>query len=283
MFIRSRLALIIVAAFCAPALGEDKYTFHESLKPGQKISIDFSYQDHEKTTTTPRGKPAEDSDVQTRRSYKVTMTVLDTMDGSATKDRVEVEPGSVDATKTAGGDETVTPSSFIGKKIILTRKADGTATNDFKEQADPGALDMLNTLLTPDQDFYPDHPVAVGESWDTSDQMKKHAGLGKEDKLQCVCRLDWVKTIDQKQMAQMTYSLATVRHDEDHVESDCEESGTLTIDVAAGQIVKTETASKTKYSTPADEPTQVTGTAEDSSHGSAVNEKTDGADPEAKP
>jgi hypothetical protein len=166
----------------------------------------------------------------------------------------------------------VTPSPFIGKQIIVERKDDGTAVNDFGGKADPDALDLISSLLTPDQDFYPDHPVAVGDTWEASDKYKQHMGMGKDDTFKCVCKLESVRSIDGKQLAGIAYSMAIVRHDEEHVESDVEEGGTFTVDIAAGQIIKSEQGGKTKYSTPADVPTQVTGSAEDSSHMTARNE-----------
>jgi hypothetical protein len=270
MPIRASLLLIVMAMLCNRAAAEEKYTFKEKLQPGEKIAGEITYYSHDKSTTKEKDKPAETSDVVMQQSVKLTETVLEVKDGSSVGMRVEVDAGSTDSTKSSGQDEVKTPFAFAGKTVKARRKADGSVSLDFKDEVNPDDTEIIKSLLNPDQDFYPQHPVAVGDTWDVSDKLARHAELGKDDKLKAQCRLDWVKMVDGKQMAQISVSCAVVRHDEGNVESDIEEKATIKVDVAAGMIVECDQTNKSTDTTPADEPVQVKGTSESKYHSTAA-------------
>jgi hypothetical protein len=85
------------------------------------------------------------------------------------------------------------------------------------------------------------------------------------------CRLNWVKTIGDKQMAQISNSVGiTIYHEEGNVEEDMGYSGTILVDVAAGMIVKSDNSGSSKYLTPPSEPAQVTGGVEFKFHGAVL-------------
>ena len=129
---------------------------------------------------------------------------------------------------------------------------------------------MLNGLITPDEDIYPDKPVAVGDVWDNSAKASRHAELGPNDRMLSMCRLDWVKTIGGKRMRQISNSVAIIYHEAGNVEEDTSYSTTVLVDVAAGMIVKCEEKGSSKYTTPATEATQVSGGTEFSFQSEAI-------------
>ena len=143
--------------------------------------------------------------------------------------------------------------------MVVSRLPDESFTNNFQGDADADDTDMINAFIGPDADFFPDHPVAIGEMWDASAKVTKHSELAPGDQLLCRCRLDWVKTIGSKQMAQISCSQANIYHEDGNVELDEEITSTLLVDVAAGMIVKSDQKGSGKYSTNPKEKTQVGG------------------------
>ena len=90
-------------------------------------------------------------------------------------------------------------------------------------------------------------------------EVREACGTGARDQLLTKCHLDWVKTIDGKQMVQFTASSGVIRIGEDNLEGDDASSCTLLVDVAASQIVKSDIKGTTLYSNPKTEATQRSG------------------------
>ena len=283
MHIRTVLLLALALLTCAPALAEEeKYSFHESLKPGDVIAGELVIDDHENVTTTQDGKSDVDNSA-TVKHWKFEETILSAKDGSSVKTRVKIADGSTDAIKeTANADEKVTPCPFIQEDVIIVRHLDEAVTDDFSGKAGPDDIEDLHDLLNPDQDFFPEKPVAVGESWDVSDKVAKHASLEKGDTCKVECRLDWVKEIDGRKLAQITGTSKFVQHLSGRVEQASDEQITLLVDVAEGMIIKCDETVKVKYSTPADEAVRETGTSLTTYHVTAKKKTPDAAAPDAK-
>lgn len=256
----TRLWLALATVLCGgAAAAQEKYTLRENVKVGQKIPVELVTQSHDQTATTVGGQTTR-SDTRSKQVLKLVLTVLAVKDGSATEMRADVHPDSYDTTQESAAAETKTPCTFAGKTITLRRRADESVANDFSGQADPTDLDNLNSALNPDQDFFPDHPVAVGEVWDVSRKVAKHSDLGPRDELMAQCRLDWVRTVDGREWAQVSCSCASVMHQSGNVEADLESTMILQVDMAASQIVQGQTTGSINYLTPKTEPTQINGT-----------------------
>jgi hypothetical protein len=275
MIARAILVLFTTAAICgsAAAVGgasaaDQKYTLHENLHVGQKVTNSIRYECKVNSTTTTNGKQTS-TNTTTGLSWKVTLTILDQKDGSAIRAQADVDPDSFDIAREANGPEKRTPPAFAGKTVVLARHPDESITNDFSGNAGDDDVDMLNNMITPDEDFYPDDPVAVGDTWDNTAKAARHAELGPNDRMASVCRLDWVKTIGGKQMAQISNSVAIIYHEDGNVEEDTSYTATLLVDVAAGMIVKGDEKGSSKYTTPATESTQVGGGTEFTFHSEA--------------
>jgi len=260
--------VIIVASLCARASADEKYVFHEKVHEGQKMSVEMTNDAHFKTTASADGQETA-SEQHQKQFLKATMTILTVRDGSATAARVQVDPSSYDSNKEDGQPEEKASCWFAGKTVVLRRAADESVTNDAQgHPPDSKQIDLenLNDLLSPDQDMFPDQPVAVGDSWEVSDKLSKHSDLSAGDKLLAHCRLDWVKDINGKQMAQLTCVCGIIRYEEQGVEEDDEYTSVMLVDMAAGQILKADNKGTVKYSTAAGESTQTSGGGEFSGH-----------------
>ncbi len=255
----------VVVLASGAALGEEKYTIHENVKEGEvgRFSLDA---DTKTDVTTASGGDKTVNKTETGQIWKVTMTSLEVKDGSATKGKIEIDADGVDVVKHNGEIQTKSSCPFAGKSITVTRHPDESITNDFQGDSPDDDENLLNGFLTPDEDMYPDQPVAVGETWDSSDKQKKHASLGPNDQMMAECRLDWVKMVDGKQMAQITNSTAIIYHESGNVEMDYGVTSTLLVDLARGMIVKCDQKGSSKYKTAPKEATQMSGGMEFSFH-----------------
>jgi hypothetical protein len=247
--------LLWLAAGAAPA--DQRYLLHEKLHVGQVVRIQSDYHRHVRSVSTTKGV-ATPSDIEYHQLLDVTLTILAVTDGSATEMRVHVDPSSRDTEIDSSGVKNP-DNNFAGKTVILRRLLDGSVANDFTGQADPVDLDNLNAYLNPDADCYPDHPIAVGEVWDVSAKMSRHADLGAADQLLAQCRLDSVDVVDGRQMANVSCSCGEIFQEDGNVEEDVQWSGTMQVDIGTGQIVYSDSKGTSAYSTPATESTRITG------------------------
>jgi len=253
-------ALLVILLLCASASAADnetdKFTLHENLHEGQVVSYSMTYDDVVKFTTTAGGKSTV-TDTENGQNWKVTETVLSVQDGSARRARADVDKDSTDTSRTGNAKTITTTCPFAGKSIILTRDSDDYLSNNFPGDASSDDVNQLNDFLIPDAVFYPDQPVAVGEVWDSSKKWLPYINSG--DRISSQCRLDWVRTIDGRQMGQISNVEAMIEHEDGNVEEDVQFTSTMLVDIAAGTIVQCDGSGSSTYSTPATEPSQKTG------------------------
>jgi hypothetical protein len=259
---RRPLIYILFSLLCLatrPALADQRYDFHENVHVGQSIRLKMDMHRHYLSSSTTAGVTTH-TDIQYRQILNCTVTVLAEQNGSATQIRVAVDPDSQDSQKDADGLK-LTDCSFAGKTVTLRRKSDDSVANDFSGQPDPTDLDNLNSLLNPDEDFFPARPVAVGEVWDASAKVARHSELSKGDELLAQCRLDSVNTINGKQIGQISCSCGVILQEDGNVEEDLQWTATMQVDIAQGQIISSELKGTSTFSNPETEPTHVTGSA----------------------
>jgi len=253
-------AMVLALSANARADGPEQYSIHESLHVGDKIpgsmTVDQTFDNTEKDNGATVHKITH-----YKQFLKTIETVVAEKDGSATEAKIDVLSESYDTTKEGDSPETKTPCSLSGQSLNLRRRADETVINDFKGQADETDLDNVNGSITPDEDYFPDKSVAVGDSWDASDKVSKHADLKTGDKLLAQCKLDWVKETDGKKMGQITCVCATVRHGAGDIEQDMLSTTTCLVDMTAGQIVKADQTGTSHDFSPKDstDPVEVKG------------------------
>jgi hypothetical protein len=252
------IAVVVLAALGRSAVAADTFTLRENVHVAQKQVWVMSFDHKVKSTSTTNGVPTV-TDTDTGCSWKLTLTVIAVRDGSALRMLARVDPDSVDLARNAKGDMEQKPCPYAGQPVLLMIQHDNSLNNDFQGNASDDDSDLLNGFIAPDEEWYPDKPVAVGDTWDCGAKVAKYASLGPKDQLKCKGRLDWVKTIDDKQMAQVTNTLTSVYHEDGNVEEDVEYTMTQLVDLASGSIVKADQTGSSKYITPATEPTQKTG------------------------
>jgi hypothetical protein len=268
MPLRTILFLSLMSAMGSAA--DDQYVLHENIHANQKITLEMTSDYKVKSTARANGKSTT-TDTETGQNWKVNLTILEAKDGSTTRSQAAIDPSSFDMTGTSGAAAKKSDCPFAGKAITLARLADESFTNDFHGEASSEDANMLNDLLTPDEDYYPDKPVAVGNTWDASEKVRKHIVLGPNDQLLCQCKLDWVKMIAGKQMAQVSYSMGIVAQEAGNVEEDMRYSAKLLVDIAAGMIVRCDEKGSSTYSTPPGEATQVSGGTEFAFHSEVLS------------
>ena len=248
------LTLLIVAT---PVHAGETVMPKESRRAGDKLALDLVNESNDQYTQKTKDGTVTKTDAVTREHIKGTLTILEAKDGSATQSRIDVDPGCRDAHKVAGAAEETRPSPFAGKTITLTRHEDGTIDTDLKNNA--ADLGALTSVVDPDQDLFADHPVAVGDTWDVSQSERKTQGIGPKDKIIAKCRLDDVKVVDGRKMAEISCSMASIVTQEDKTELETELSFKFLIDAAQGLIVKLDGSGRTRYTSPKDEPVQMNG------------------------
>jgi hypothetical protein len=259
---RAILAYCVTAILCRAAVADDVYTIHENVHVGDKTTYSLIQEIKVKKTSTSNGV-ATPTDTQVGENWKLTMTALAVKDGSALRAQADLDPSSYD---TIGAAKLIRPCPYVGAHVFLSLHADGNITSDFVGNASDDDIDLMTSALTPDEDLFPDKPVAVGDTWDATAKTARHWNLGPDDKSSCQCRLDWVKIIGGKQIAQISSSMGLIQHEAGNVEEDSGWSSTCLVDIAAGMIIKCDASGTSKFITPASEPTQVTGGTEFSFH-----------------
>jgi hypothetical protein len=262
---RAILISVLTTLLCATAFADQTYTIHENLRAGEVATFHVVSDDKSKTNSTTNGVQTN-LNTDTIEDWTVTLTVLDQKNGSSLRSKAEIDSTSFDGSADNGGAIKKTPCPYAGKAINLSRHPDETFSDDFSGSAGDDDSNLLDNFMTPDEDFYPDHPIAVGQTFDCSDKVAKHSDLGPTDKLIAIGRLDWVKTINGRQMAQISVSVASAYHETGHIEEDVSSSLTLLVDIAAGMIVKSDQTGSSKYSTAPGEVTQLTGGTEFTFH-----------------
>jgi len=223
---------VMSAVSSALADEAEKYTFKENVKVGQVVEME--------STGTGKLVNADNTQVRDHQYVKAKLTVTQVKDGSATQIKVETSPDSYNTRKLAYIKEEKFANALAGKTVVVTRADDGTATIDQKvEETETSEMDInyAEGMLAPDADLFPDHPVAVGDAWDAGPDFAVHSELDTKAKGAAKLKLDWVKTINGRQVAQISESAAIVTENEDGDETDSEISGVLRVDVAQSQIV----------------------------------------------
>lgn len=249
----------------ATGVPADLITIRENLHPGQKIV--YVWTDHcaVKSHAT-ASDPLMPKDSYTGHSWKLNLTIQKVKDGSAIQSTADVDPQSVDISRDDQGNEIRTSTAYAGKAITLTRRPDDSCTNDFTGNASDDDVEVINNFVTPDAEWYPDKPVAVGDTWDDSAKVGKFASLGPTDTITSKGRLDWVKSIDGRQIAQISHSIAITYHEANNVDEDYTFTGVQLVDLASGVTIKTDQKGTSKFIVPGSVPLRIVGNTEFADH-----------------
>jgi hypothetical protein len=238
----------------ASASAQDHFTFHENAQVGQTYTY-YSDSHASMLRDTIVGDHADRLDFQFRQLLKCSVKILAVTDGSPTQIQIYVDPTSHDTFTDSDGMQ-IYESPFADQTVTLRMRDDQWIHFNFPGKASPLDLQLVKQILTPDDIFYPDHPVAIGDIWDITPKAIKFAHLAPTDQLMAQCRLD---SIDDKHKAHISCSLAGILEQPGKVECDEEYTAKMKVDLALGKILLTDAQAVNTYSTPADAPARITG------------------------
>ncbi len=276
--VRLVLSAAIVAGFwaCAIAAQEiprgqgiqsgEKITLRENIEVGQKIAFETLSHYHATSVRIADGQ-TRTIEHDTVQFFKALQVVLARKDGLPTAIRVTVDPASYNIEKEDAQAAVKSPCSVAGKTFTVRRRADDSVATDYNGDIIQADRENVLGLLSPDEDLFPDRPIAVGDAWDASGKLASHNHLGKDDQLQAPCKLDWIKVIDGRKMAQITCSMSVLRKEDQDLEIQMNIVSTALVDVATSQIVQFDQKRALKVSSCSGQPVQVTENAEFTIHG----------------
>ena len=127
-------------------------------------------------------------------------------------------------------------SPLAGRTLNLAMDANHTYTDDYKGDIDDDTRDELHEFLLPDADLFPDHPVRIGDFWDTSAKSAADTPLKKGESMRQWCRLDSVKQVNGRSIAHLTISYASVTHEDATSLRILQASGTALVDLDRGAV-----------------------------------------------
>lgn len=220
------------------ALAQEKYTFKSQLRSGDTVQFDVT--SHDVSDWTQHGG---DNAGETRANEIYhdigTLQYLDVKDGVAKACKVIFDSKCTIEKIGSNGSHHTQPADWAGMTITVWRGATGNVTNDCSLDLDSNQSNFLQGLIAPDCEYFPDHPVAVGDVFDVSDQLRPDAHLSDGDKMLTECRLNAVRTGgDGHRLADLSVSSAYVyAPEEDFLQSVCTVTGTITVDLNCGEIV----------------------------------------------
>ncbi len=243
MFRRLVPTVFLALAFASPWTPADEKTTQDqpsnqkiSIVPRSAVGDSFQFD-----RTREEQMNFTDADGKTDFSHTLehstgTMVVTAVKDGIPIACRLTYDPKCT--VKTIGDDgSTTTAESPLAGKTITLRMIENKVVDDLKDSIDDDTREYMHDVLNPDADNFPDGPVAVGDSWETSAKVSKHAGLGPDDRILSHTKLDGIKTVDGARLGEMSFVVADLRHDDPGEESTYAGEGTYRVDLDHGVII----------------------------------------------
>jgi hypothetical protein len=159
------MAVLLAFGGAATALGADKYPIKPLPESGMAV-------DYVSTLETQMDQTANGQKQQVGGLAKMegTITYRKVENGVPVAAEVSISDKS-SISRSVNGQKQDLPFPLAGKKINLTRDANGQITHDAGNAVDPSTAEGLKKLLNVDTTFYPPNEVAVGDEW-TPDPAK---------------------------------------------------------------------------------------------------------------
>jgi hypothetical protein len=257
---------LLLGGLCNAALAQDRYTFKSQLRSGDTVQFDIT--SHDASDWTQHGGDNAGETKSNEIYHDIgTLQFLDVKDGVAKACKVTFDPKCTVEKIGSNGSHHRQPADWAGMTITVWRSAAGNVTNDSNLDLDSDQTNFLEGMIAPDCEYFPDHPIAVGDVFDVSDQLRPDAHMSDGDKMLTECRLDAVRTgADGHRLADLSINSAYVfAPEEDFLQSVCTVTGTATVDLDCGEIVAGKFKSHTDISPDpnATQPTTAPATADD--------------------
>ena len=245
--VRRTLVVLIVALLSSTARGaadDTLYEFKQHLKDGQEcaflLSDSFTMSAELKANGIVLNRVMRDEATQSKGRIKV----LQSENGAPTAEEVEIDKTSGWISQKNG--EPVKQQAFLlsGKTVTVRRDPFGGVSCEVDGARDPKVTRVLRAWFNRDTDFYPDHPVRVGDKWEVSSKLHRHLGtLTVDDRMVAVSQLVSVhRSAHGHLLARVNVSSAMISQDKSGMLVDGTLEGQVQIDLGSGRVLRFDLA-----------------------------------------
>lgn len=236
------LCCALVASVLCPIIASadgdaPKYVFKQNYRDGQEYTVLFGQSSDLTFTTYARGRAVDERSNSVVVQDKGTLTILETKDGVPVAERVEFDPSCGAVTRVNRGEPKINPSALAGRTVTVRRGKDGTPVTDLEGAKDSALRKVFRDWLSRDSDYYPDHPVQIGEKWDVSAKVKSRlAVMGERQQLIFTCTLKDVRTVKGHRLAELTLNMAAIDQMKNGINLEVQGDGRALIDLDTGRV-----------------------------------------------
>jgi hypothetical protein len=249
-------SVFLLCATAAPADEPERFLIAQNYSARESFHIRLEVNGRAEGTATIKGQVGK-STTQFRQLLLVTTTVLAVRNGAQVELSLAVDPDSHNSLTNFDGLK-IWDNSLAGQTVRAHRRVDGSWISEIQGKVDPTDVTNLLSPYYAEETILPDHPVAIGDIWEP--KAPGHPRLRASQQLMSQCQLDSVSTVDGKQVAQITLSMAAIQQEPNDVEMDVENSCTYHVDMETGQIISWDRQANTTFANPESNPNHVSGT-----------------------
>ena len=252
IFKNSIVALCFVASAgaatdaCGAPQSQDTYVFKQNYTPGKEYNILFSQLLDLKYDVVHRGRAIDEASISVSSQIKGKVTILETRDGVPAAERISIDKSAGLVVKANRKEPSVERSPFAGRTVTVERDKDGGLRCDFEEGVhDRKAERLMRDWIDRDEDYYPNHPVRIGDKWDIAPKIQKRLDsmgehLGEQDEMLANCTLKSVREIKGRNIAEIELVLAGVNKLAGGIHMEMQATGTIMVDLATGRVCRAD-------------------------------------------
>ncbi len=245
--LRPTLVVLLVALLASTVRGAEDNTFYEfkqHLNDGQEcaflLSDSFTMSAELKVNGEVVNRVMRDEATQSKGRIKV----LQSNNGVPNAEEVEIDKTSGWISQKNG--EPVKQQAFLlsGKTVAVRRDPFGGVSCEVDGARDPKVTRVLRSWFNRDTDFYPDHPVRIGDKWEVSAKLHRRLGtLTVDDQIIAVSQLVSVhRSAHGHMLARLNVSTAMMSKGKDGMLIDGTLDGQAQIDLGSGRVLRFDMA-----------------------------------------
>ncbi|MCU1272950.1 MAG: hypothetical protein JWO48_381, partial [Bryobacterales bacterium] len=233
------------AAFAAPD-SQAQYFFKQQYTVGREYNVLFSDSIDIKYDVINRGRAIDEASISVSSQIKGKITILETENGVPTSERIAFDKSSGVVVKANRKEPDMQRAQVAGRTVTVHRDKDGTPRCDFEEGVrDKKSEKLMRDWIDRDEDFYPSHPVRIGDKWDIAPKLKKRLRsmgehLGEQEETLANCTLKSVQEIKGHEIAEIEVVLASVNKLPGGIHVDMQATGTVKIDLDTGRVCRAD-------------------------------------------
>ncbi len=233
------MCLLSLAACCGWAA--DKYDLRLRLRVGESWAFEQVADGYQKAHMTSPGVPPLDTDDRMHSIRKGTLTVLEASNGIPTAVRVAFDPACITMLDRL---EDMQKKEFplAGATVTLRRDAKGElqpkVEGDTKRELDAETKRELEAYLNSKNDERPEHPVALGESWQPDlKQIRESYQLTAQDKATGTAKLTTITNLLGRRAAEIALSASVSKRQLDMQLTE-QLNGSVWYDLETGRVLQ---------------------------------------------